>query len=224
MKCSTLNVYESLPLGVICRTTRIIPRDKRHESSRDISWLVHRFIKTSQARFAGEISANEAMRAFRTPTWDEANSREWFSKSRTFISRMFSENDSHHNNNIFEKRFPRTRIFWCYFPIIDSIIWQIYLKNTFVFEEYSPKNKTLRIFQMQDCFLGEYPDSVLSSRIASANLQRACDVSLTAETNAGAKQSGINKSAQIHATTVWADRYARWNKLARWKVKLRMRA
>lgn len=57
-----------------------------------------------------------------------------------------------------------------------------------------------RIFQMQACFPGkqEYPDSVLVDRIASANLQRACDVSLSAETSAGAKQSSTNKSAQIY--------------------------
>lgn len=108
MKCSThaetavveiaSNVYEQLPLRVTYRTTRITPRNKRHESlcDRDTSWLIHCFIKTShyQSRFAGKISTNEAIRTFQTLPWDEASLREWlpFNRKSSFatILRFFN--------------------------------------------------------------------------------------------------------------------------------------
>lgn len=99
MKCSThaettavgiaSNVYEQLPLGVICRTARIAPRNKRHESSRDrnISRLVHRFMKIFSSRFADKASCEqEAMHASRTLTWGEDSTRQWFPEQDYFES------------------------------------------------------------------------------------------------------------------------------------------
>lgn len=65
--------------------------------------------------------------------------------------------------------------------------------------------------ETQDCFLGKtrnVPRCSLSLSLsqvlafASANSQRACAVSLSAETSAGAKQFSANRSAQIHARRV----------------------
>lgn len=183
MKCSTHAETTAAPAGLRQMFTNsfhsgwyVVPRAslrdvKRHEFShdRDASWLVCCFIKTShsQSRFANEISVNEAMRAFRALTWDEASENDF--KNRTFIFRVPGHSESVVLITFSESAPSKYFFLQC---IVEYCLTDanISLKNIFVFEKYFPWKTKLP--QCKNVLVGKNENILIFSEVASANFRR----------------------------------------------------